>query len=232
MATVKLTDETFDAMVLRESSGPTLVDFWAPWCGPCRAVAPVLEELSEELAGRLTIAKLDTDDNPRTAARFRIQSIPTMILFDRGRPIQAVQGALPKRDLLARIDKWLAGAGHKGVLIGADELAKRIASKERLLLIDLRREQDFARSHLKGSLCVPPENLEPRLAQFEAEGKDGQVVLICRSGEISREHAERLAKGGRRVAALEKGLLAWEGSGKPTYSNREEREEAERASSA
>ncbi len=101
-----------DAAFAREIAAPVpvLVDFWAPWCGPCRVVAPVLEELANELAGRLKIVKLNVDENPATAGGFRIEGIPTLILFRDGQPVERIVGALPKQALLARIQPHL-GAG-------------------------------------------------------------------------------------------------------------------------
>lgn len=97
--TIQVTDATFEAEVLK-SSLPVLVDFWAPWCGPCRAVGPVLEELSAEYAGKLTIAKVNVDENMATATQYDIRAIPTMILFRNGEVVEKIQGAIPKAALV------------------------------------------------------------------------------------------------------------------------------------
>ena len=86
---------------------PVLVDFWAPWCGPCRAVAPMLEALAGERAGKLKIAKLNVDENPRSAARFNVQAIPTMIVFRGPLEVDQIRGALPKAALEARLARVL-----------------------------------------------------------------------------------------------------------------------------
>ena len=95
---VDVTDQTFNREVL-SFSGPVLVDCWAPWCGPCRMVAPVLEQLASEYAGRLKITKLNVDENPATASQYGIQSIPTMLLFKNGNHVNSLVGALPKQEI-------------------------------------------------------------------------------------------------------------------------------------
>jgi thioredoxin 1 len=94
MAIVNITDQSFKSEV--ESGGTVLVDFWAPWCGPCKMIAPVLEDLDKDLGGSLKIAKLNVDDNPESASRFGVMSIPTLILFKDGQPVDKVIGFQPK----------------------------------------------------------------------------------------------------------------------------------------
>ncbi len=101
------TDATFDSDVIK-SDLPVLVDFWAPWCGPCRMVAPVVEELSQEYDGKVKFVKLNTDDNPQVAGKFGIRSIPTLLIFKNGELSGQVVGFRPKSELAKHLDAALA----------------------------------------------------------------------------------------------------------------------------
>ena len=100
---ITVTDATFRDEVLQAAGVPTLVDCWAPWCGPCRAVAPILDELASESGGRYRIAKLNVDDNPGIAREFQIASIPTMLIFKNGRLVDRLIGAQPKQRIAERL---------------------------------------------------------------------------------------------------------------------------------
>lgn len=106
MATKHTTDADFQTDVL-QSDKPVLVDFWAPWCGPCKMVAPVLEEISEEYGDKLTVVKLNTDDNPATTQRYGVTGIPTMNLYINGEVVKTLVGALPKQKLLRELEPYL-----------------------------------------------------------------------------------------------------------------------------
>jgi thioredoxin len=101
--TVHLTEQNFDETLSRES-GLMMVDFWAEWCGPCKAIAPVLEDLAQESAGRVTLAKVNVDQNPGLAARYGIRSIPTILFVKEGKVADQVIGAVPRAKLKAKLD--------------------------------------------------------------------------------------------------------------------------------
>jgi thioredoxin 1 len=102
-----LTTESFKAAI-NSATTPVLVDFWAPWCGPCKAIAPTLEELAQELDGKLTIAKVNIDDNDAVAAEYGVRAIPTMILFKGGQVAETLVGMMPKAALRAKLETHVA----------------------------------------------------------------------------------------------------------------------------
>jgi thioredoxin 1 len=106
MKPVPVTDSTFEAEVL-QASGPVLVDFWAEWCGPCKQIAPALEQIASELDGKITIAKMDIEESPTVPSRYGVRGIPTLMLFRDGRMASMKVGAMPKQKIL----DWLTEAG-------------------------------------------------------------------------------------------------------------------------
>ncbi|AFW00322.1 MULTISPECIES: thioredoxin TrxA [Gluconobacter] len=102
--TVAVTDSSFETDVLK-SDGPVLVDFWAEWCGPCKMIAPALEEIGAEYQGRLKVAKVNIDSNPEAPTQYGVRSIPTLIVFKDGKPVAQQMGAMPKSQLKAWIEK-------------------------------------------------------------------------------------------------------------------------------
>lgn len=105
-AAAPVTDSSFKDEVL-DSELPVLVDFWAPWCGPCRMVAPVVEEIAEQFDGQLKVVKLNTDENPTVASQYGIRSIPTLMIFKGGQRVDMVVGAVPKTTLANTVEKYL-----------------------------------------------------------------------------------------------------------------------------
>lgn len=216
MPTIEVTDATFEDLVLR-STKPVLVDFWATWCAPCRMVAPVLEELSDEYADSVTIAKLDVDASPMVAQALRVQSIPTLVMFVDGRPVKAVQGAQPKEVLVELIEESVPELQKP--TIDVEELAVLLDRGAPVTVVDIRDPRDFSRSHLRHAKCVAPEDLRTQLQELDPRSL---VVLVDRTGERSTELAGELADARPRVVALAKGILEWEGSGRDTFSDKEE----------
>lgn len=104
---ITVTDSTFDKLVV-EAKNPVLVDFWAEWCGPCQMIAPVLDELAGDLEGKLTIGKLDVDENQSTAMAFGVMSIPTLLLFKGGKPVERIVGLQRKQQLMDRLQGHIA----------------------------------------------------------------------------------------------------------------------------
>ncbi len=103
---VAVTSQNFDLEVL-QSKEPVLVDFWAAWCGPCRVIAPSVEEIAKEYSGKLKVVKLDVDENTEVSARYGVQSIPTLLLFKGGQPVERLIGAYPKPMILSKIQRHL-----------------------------------------------------------------------------------------------------------------------------
>ena len=101
-----VTDRSFEAEVLK-SDLPVLLDCWAPWCGPCRMVGPVVDQLAAQWRGRVKIAKLNTDENPQTSARFQIRSIPTLLVFEKGRLVDSIVGAVPQTEIERKMARFL-----------------------------------------------------------------------------------------------------------------------------
>jgi len=106
MSSVKVTDESFEQDVLKAGQ-PVLVDFWAEWCGPCKQIAPALEQIADEFAGKVTVAKLNIEESPTTPSRYGVRGIPTMMLFKGGQMASMKVGAMPKQKIL----EWLTEAG-------------------------------------------------------------------------------------------------------------------------
>ncbi len=102
----EISDNEFDAEILK-SSIPAVVDFWAPWCGPCKSIAPVLDELSNEYSGKIKFTKINVDDNPKTPTQYGVRGIPNLVFFKGGKVVEQIVGAVPKEQLIAALKKVL-----------------------------------------------------------------------------------------------------------------------------
>ncbi len=138
---IVVTDQTFQKEVL-ESKIPTLVDFWAPWCGPCRMIAPILDELAPKYQGKLKIAKLNVDENPVTPGQYFIQAIPTLIFFRDGQPVDKIVGALPKPAMEKRIEAVLSAPAAssapsaKPIVVTDQNFRKEVLDSDIPVLVD------------------------------------------------------------------------------------------------
>lgn len=103
---VEISDSDFESQILK-SDIPVLVDFWAPWCGPCKSIAPILEDIAEEFTGKLKVAKLNVDDNPKTPTNYNVRGIPNLVFFKSGKVVEQIVGAVPKDQLISAIGKLL-----------------------------------------------------------------------------------------------------------------------------
>ncbi|MFO0669181.1 MAG: thioredoxin [Polyangiaceae bacterium] len=205
---VNVTEREFEAEVLR-SETPVLIEFSAEWCQPCKVIAPEVEALARELKGKLKVVKVDVDKAPMIAQQLRVQSVPTFMVFARGRIVDAQVGALRKKQLQAMVEPHLPRS--EGAL-KAPELAKLVAAGA-VAPIDTRDAAAYARAHIPGAKHMALDEIESRLAELYMFA--GQPVLYCRSGDKSKELAARLTEQGVPVAFLEGGLLAWESEGLP-----------------
>lgn len=201
-----VTERTFEQEVLM-SELPVLLEFTAEWCGPCKTVAPELAALARELEGKAKVVTLDIDKSPSIPRQMGVQSVPTFVVFQNGRPVGGKVGALRKAELRSMIEPFLPRA--EGA-VRPDELVQLIQAG-RVSLVDTREPAVFGRAHLPGAVNIPLEELETRLAELHM--LPATPVLYCRQGDRTKELAAKLAEQGLPVAFLEGGVLAWEASG-------------------
>ncbi|WP_437679878.1 thioredoxin [Sorangium sp. So ce131] len=203
MAVPEISEQEFEREVLR-SELPVLIDFTATWCGPCKTVAPVVEAVARELEGKAKVVKVDIDRSKRIAQTLRISSVPTFMVFMRGRPVAAEQGVLKHKQLVELVEPFLPRA--QGA-IRAVELAQLIREGQ-VVPVDTREGNAYGRAHIPGAVHIPLEEIEGRLAELHM--LPGAPVLYCRSGDKSKDVAAKLAEEGVPVAFLEGGFLLWE----------------------
>jgi thioredoxin 1 len=205
MALATVTDHTFEQDVL-QSELPVLVEFSAEWCGPCKTIAPELRALADELKDKARVVTIDVDKSPMIARELGVQSVPTFVVFHQGRPVGGKVGALRRAQLREMMEPFLprsAGA------VKPVELAQ-LLQRQQAVPVDTREAAVFRRAHLPGAVSMPIDEIETRLAELHM--LPAAPVLYCRSGDKTKELAEKFANDGMPVAFLEGGLLGWEAS--------------------
>jgi thioredoxin 1/putative thioredoxin len=206
MPPLPVTEQNFEQEVLR-SELPVLLEFGAEWCGPCKTVAPELEALATELAGKAKIVTVDIDRSPLLARELGVQSVPTFVVFHQGRPVNGKVGALRRaqlRELLEPVLPRAAGALKPGEVV-------ELLAQGRVSLVDTRDSGVFDRAHIDSAVNIPLSEIEERLAELHM--LPGAPVVYCRSGKDTAELAQKLADQGMPVSFLEGGVLAWESDG-------------------
>jgi len=198
-----VTERDFEREVLR-SEIPVLIEFTADWCQPCKAIAPEVDALAREVAGKAKVVKIDIDRSPVIAQQLRVQSVPMFMVVAEGRIQDAVVGAIRKSKMRELIEPFFPRPA--GALKPA-EVAQLLAGGA-VVPIDTRDAAAYKRAHLPNAVHMPLEEIESRLA--EVHMLQQQPVLYCRAGDKTKELAARLAEQGLPVAFLEGGLLGWE----------------------
>jgi thioredoxin 1/putative thioredoxin len=206
MTLQQVTEQDFEAEVLL-SELPVMVEFGATWCGPCKVVAPEVEALAREYAGRAKVVTVDIDQSPFIARQLGIQSVPTFLVFHQGRPVSGKAGALKKAQLAELIEPLLprpAGALKPKEVF---ELLRR----GNICLVDTREAAVFERAQLPGAVSLPQGEIVERAGELLS--LPSPPVLYCRTGADSKAVAAELAANGTPVSFLDGGMLGWEGEG-------------------
>lgn len=202
-----VSEEDFEAEVLR-SELPVLVDFFGERCASCKQMDPEVAALEQELEGQVKVVKVDIDRSQRLAATLRVQSVPTYVVFDQGRPVAAERGVVPRSRLRSLLEPFLP---RPQGAITAQELAQ-LVQQQQVVAVDTRDAGSFGRAHIPGASHMQLEEIPTRLAELHMLGT---VVLYCRSGDKAQELSEKLAVDGIDVPFLDGGFLGWEGESLP-----------------
>ncbi|MBX7155431.1 MAG: thioredoxin [Candidatus Kapaibacterium sp.] len=214
----KVFDYTTEKEWNYKGSVPCVIDFWAEWCGPCRMLAPIFEELAGEYNGTVQFYKVDTETEQELASVFGIRSIPSLLFIPvNGKP-QMAAGAYPKEMLKEIIEKELVNpspddneedAAQSAGVISTEELRGWLESNENLpVLLDVRFPDEHAQKCIPNSILIPLPELEERIGELE-QYKDREIVVYCRSGNRSGTACDILAPLGYNVMNLTGGMLAW-----------------------
>jgi thioredoxin len=184
------------------------VDLYADWCQPCKQLEPILQQLSEELAGKVKVVRVDVERSPALARAFRVQSIPMLVLLKDGRPVDQIIGLANKQTILEMLQPFLP--------VNAQELSPQdlavLLQSGRALPVDVRDAGAFARYHIPGAINVPAAELAQRLSELRPT--DGRLrVLYGRGGDDAKELVQKALEGGVTVSMLAGGFLHWEAAG-------------------
>jgi thioredoxin 1/putative thioredoxin len=200
-------EQDFEREVLRAQL-PVLIDLYADWCQPCKQLTPILEQIGQELSGKLKIVRVDIEKSPLLARSFRVQSIPMMVLIAQGRPVDQIVGLADKKTILEMLQPFLPAA--------ADEIApkdlQQLLKLGRVVPVDVRDAGTFARYRIPGAVNIPKDDILNRAADLAPV--DGRLrVLYGRTSDDAKELAEKVRETGVDVAFLVGGFLHWEADG-------------------
>ena len=202
-----VSEPDFEREVLR-SGVPVLVDLYADWCQPCKQLTPILEQVSNDLSGKIKIVRVDVERSPQVARLFRVQSIPMMVLIAQGRPVDQVVGLVDKKTLLEMIQPYLPAATDE---VAPKEL-QQLLKLGQVVPVDVREASVYGRYRIPGAVHIPKETVLTRLAELAP--RDGRLrVLYGRTTDDAKELAEKVRQAGVDVAFLAGGFLHWEADG-------------------
>lgn len=202
-----VSEKDFEPQVLRAEL-PVLVDLYADWCQPCKQLEPILSQLSDELAGKLKIVRIDIERSQRIAAAFRVQSIPMLVLIKDGRPVDQIVGLADKKTILAMVQPFLPTDAQE---VAPKDLAVALQTR-RAVAVDVRDASAFGRYRIPGAIHLPADALLERAAELRPT--DGRVrVLYGRSTDEAKNLATQLRDRGIQVGYLSGGFLHWEAEG-------------------
>ncbi|MGB5313693.1 MAG: thioredoxin [Polyangiales bacterium] len=206
MAVQAVTDATFEAEVLR-SELPVLVDLYADWCQPCKQLSPIVAQVSEELAGKIKVVKVDVDNNPMVAQTFRAQSIPMLLVIAQGRVVQHHVGVLDKAGLLRLLEPVMPRSAAE---VRPEELAAWVA-QNKALPVDIRDASSYGRYRIPNAIHIPANELASRVQELQPF--DGRIRVLYGRSEEAKEWSEKLQADGVQVGFLSGGFLHWEADG-------------------
>lgn len=207
MPVVSVSEQDFEAQVMR-SELPVLVDLYADWCQPCKQLEPILQQLSNELTGKLKIVRVDVERSPMLARAFRVQSIPMLVLIHEGRPVDQIVGLADKKAILAMVQGVLPADAQE---VPPQDLFA-LMQQRRAVAVDVRDPSAFARYHIPGALQIPAAEVLTRAAELRPS--DGRVrVIYGRGNDEGKDLAAKLRDAGVQVGFLAGGFLGWEAAG-------------------